>query len=641
MSESEPDTTPAQPPAGQPGQALQFRAEVQQLLHILAHSLYTDREIFLRELISNASDALHRVQFEMLTNRDVLNPEAELAIRIRADSDAKTIAISDSGIGMTRDELVENLGTIAHSGAMSFLESVKDEKLSVDEIIGQFGVGFYSVFMVADEVTVTSRSYRPDAEAWAWTSRGDNTYTLAPADKAERGTAIQIKLKEDAAEFANDWRLEQIVKKHSDYVSFPIYIGDRVANRQTALWRQSPQEVEPEQYDEFYKQLTLDFEKPLLHIHLVGDAPVHMRSILYVPSRRERGILHARTDHGLRLYSRKVLIQDYNKDLLPDHFRFVEGVVDSEDLPLNISRETVQTNPMMRQIRRALTNRLVKELNTLAEERPDDYKTFWREFGAFIKGGIASDPASHESLRDLLRFASTQTAEGDGLVTLKEYVARMKPDQKAIYYVLGDDLKSAARSPHLDYFRAHDIEVLYLVDPLDSFMALALREYDGKPLHNVDDAGLDLPEAASPPSAEAAGQAVAQPEFDRLVERFKAVLGERVTEVRESQRLTDSPCRLVSPEASPERDLQRVRRLLDQEYELPKKILELNRGHPLIQNLARLLNSSPDEALVNTAVEQLFDNALLLEGLHPNPAEMTPRIQALLEAAIAARAGST
>ena len=629
---SEPNIPEAQAPSAE---SLPFRAEVQQLLHILAHSLYTEREIFLRELISNASDALSRLQFEMLTNRDVLDPEAELAIRVQGDAGAKTLTIADAGIGMTRDELIENLGTIAHSGAMSFLQSVKDEKLSADEIIGQFGVGFYSVFMVADEVTVTSRSYRPDAGAWAWTSRGDNTYTLTPADKAERGTAIRIKLKEDAAEFADNWRLEQIVKKHSDYVSFPIYVGDKVANRQTALWRQSPQEVAAEQYLEFYKQLTLDFEKPLLHIHLVGDAPVHMRSILYVPSRRERGILHARTDHGLKLYSRKVLIQDYNKDLLPNHFRFVEGVVDSEDLPLNISRETVQTNPMMRQIRRALTNRLVKELNTLAEERPDDYKTFWREFGVFIKEGITTDAASHESLRDLLRFHSSRAEEGDGLVALKAYVARMKPDQKAIYYVLGDDLKAAARSPHLDYFRANDIEVLYLVDPFDSFMALALREYDGKPLHNVDDAGLDLP--APPAPEEAAGKAVPQPEFDRLVERFKAVLGERVTDVRESQRLTGSPCRLVSPEASPERDLQRMRRLLDQEYEPPKKILELNRGHPLIQNLARLLDSSPDEALVNTAAEQLFDNALLLEGLHPNPAEMTPRIQALVEAAIAAR----
>jgi molecular chaperone HtpG len=618
-------------------ESMDFRAEVQQLLHILAHSLYTEREIFLRELISNASDALNRVQFEMLTNRDVLEPEAELAVRIEADEDAKTITVSDTGIGMTRDELIEDLGTIAHSGAMAFLQQVKDEKLSAEDIIGHFGVGFYSTFMVAEEVTVISRSYRPDAVAWSWTSRGANTYTLALADKSKRGTTVKIKLKEDAAEFAKAWRLEQIVKKYSDYVSFPIYVGDTIANRQTALWRQSPQEVEPEQYVEFYKQLTLDFEKPLLHIHIVADAPVNLRSILYVPARREQGVLRLRTEHGLKLYSRKVLIQEYNTDLLPNHFRFVEGVVDSEDLPLNISRETVQSNPMMRQIRRALTNRLAKELSTLAKDRPDDYRTFWREFGAFIKEGIATDPSSHESLRELLRFHSSKAAADDGLVSLREYTSRMKEDQKAIYYLLGDDLKSAMHSPHLDYFRANDMEVLYMVGPIDSFVALALKEYDGKPLQNVDDAGLDLPEVGASTEA-GTSESVPQPDFERLVERFKSTLGDRILDARESKRLTDSPCRLVSPEGSPDRDLYQVRRLIEQEYEVPKKILELNRRHPLIQNLARLLNESPEETLINTAIEQLFDNALLLEGLHPNPADMTPRIQMLLEAAIASRA---
>jgi molecular chaperone HtpG len=620
-------------------ESMDFRAEVQQLLHILAHSLYTEREIFLRELISNASDALNRVQFEMLTNRDVLEPEAELAIRIEADEDAKTITVSDSGIGMTRDELIEDLGTIAHSGAMAFLQQVKDEKLSAEDIIGHFGVGFYSTFMVAEEVTVISRAYRPDAEAWSWTSSGANTYTLTPADKSKRGTTVKIKLKEDATEFAKAWRLEQIVKKYSDYVSFPIYVGDKIANRQTALWRQSPQEVEAEQYVEFYKQLTLDLEKPLLHVHIVADAPVNLRSILYVPARREQGVLRLRTDDGLKLYSRKVLIQEYNKDLLPNHFRFVEGVVDSEDLPLNISRETVQSNPMMRQIRRALTNRLAKDLNTMAEDRPDDYKTFWREFGAFIKEGIATDPSSHESLRELLRFHSSKAGADDGLVSLREYTSRMKEDQRAIYYLLGDDLKSAIHSPHLDYFRANDIEVLYMVGPIDSFTALALKEYDGKPLQNVDDAGLDLPEVGASTEAET-GVSVPQPDFERLVERFKSTLGDRIIDARESKRLTDSPCRLVSPEGSPDRDLYQIRRLIEQEYEVPKKILELNRRHPLIQNLARLLNESPEEALINTAIEQLFDNALLLEGLHPNPADMTPRIQMLMEAAIASRAES-
>jgi HSP90 family molecular chaperone len=632
MSENE--TTRSPSPSQQ---SMEFRAEVQQLLHILAHSLYTEREIFLRELISNASDALNQIQFEMLTNRDVLDPEAALAIRIEADEDAKTVTISDTGIGMTRDELVEDLGTIARSGAMAFLERVKDEKLSIDEIIGHFGVGFYSVFMVAEEVMVTSRSYRPNAEGWSWTSRGENTYTLSPADQASRGTIIKIKLKEDAAEFASNWRLEQIVKKHSDYVSFPIYVGDKVANRQAALWRQSPQEVEAKQYLEFYKQLTLDFEEPLLYVHIVADAPVNMRSILYVPSRRERGLLHLRTDHGLKLFSRKVLIQEYNKDLLPNYLRFVEGVVDSEDLPLNISRESVQSNPMMRQIQRALTKRMVKELSSLAEDRREDYRPFWREFGVFIKEGVATDPASHESLRDLLRFHSSKADNADALVSLKEYVARMKEDQKAIYYVLGDDLKSVAHSPHLDYFRVRDIEVLYLISPIDGFTALALREYAGSPLQNVDDAGLDLPEPVELEVAEAS-EGVPQADFERLVERFKARLGDKVADVRESKRLTDNPCRLVSPEGSPDRDLHRMRRLIEQEYEIPKKILELNRRHSLIQSLAHLLAESPSEELIDISIQQLFDNALLLEGLHPNPAEMTPRIQAFMETAITSRA---
>lgn len=631
MPESQRDSSPSTSQ-----ESLEFRAEVQQLLHILAHSLYTNREIFLRELISNASDALNRLQFEMLTNRDVLEPEAELAVRVEADEDNKTIIISDSGIGMTRDELIENLGTIAHSGAMAFLQRAKEEKLSADEIIGQFGVGFYSVFMVAEEVRVTSRSFRPDAEAWSWASTGDNTYALAPSDTTNRGTSIEITLKDDATEFAKNWRLEQIVKKYSDYLSFPIYVGDKIANRQTALWRQSPQEVEAGQYIEFYKQLTLDFEKPLLHIHIVADAPVNLRSILYVPARSERGILNLRTEHGLRLYSRKVLIQEYNRDLLPDYFRFVEGLVDSEDLPLNISRETVQSNPMLRQIRRALTNRLSKELGTLAEEKPGDFEAFWREFGAFIKEGIATDQGSHAMLRDMLRFHSSKAEEEESLVSLKEYVARMKEDQKAIYYILGNDLRSVAHSPHMDYFRANDLEVLYLLDPIDSFMVLSLREYDGKPLQNVDDAGLELPEAVTPAEAESS-EALAQADFEQMVEHFRSVLGDRVTDVRESKRLTDSPCRLVSPEGSQDRDLHRVRRLIEHEYEAPKKILELNRRHPLIQNLARVLVQSPGDALINAAIEQLFDNALLLEGLHSNPADMAPRIQALMEAALASR----
>ena len=631
MSEPDASTAPPGPP-----QALEFQAEVQQLLHILAHSLYTHQEIFLRELISNASDALNRLQFEMLTNRDVLDPEAELAIHLAVDKEAGLLTVSDTGIGMTRQEMVENLGTIAHSGAAAFLRSIQDQHRAPDDIIGQFGVGFYSVFMVAEQVTVTSRSYRPGEPACTWASRGEASYTLAPAERAGRGTTVQVKLKPDAAEFADPWRLRQVVQTHSDYVSFPITLDGQVINRRSALWRQSPQTVTDEQYAEFYTHLTRDTDRPLLHLHVVTDAPVDLRAILFVPSRREPAFPAVRADHGLHLYSRKVLIQENCKDLLPSYLRFVVGVVDSEDLPLNISREAIQNNPALRQIRRVLSHRLLRQLLALPEENAEAYRAFWREFGMFIKEGIATgESADQELLPELVRCHSTR-AEGDAdWVSFKEYLARMAPGQKAIYYILGDTLKSAARSPHLDVFRAHGLEVLYLLDPLDSFMTLTLKEYAGKPLQNVDDASLELPTAAAPEAP--APPPLPEGELERLMQRVKEQLGERVAGVRPSKRLIGSPCCLTSAETGPERDLQRVRRLFEQGYEVPSKILELNPGHSLIQDLARLAAAAPDDALVGLAIEQLFDTASLLDGMLPSPADLAPRIQQLMEAAIAAR----
>lgn len=618
-------------------ESFEFKAEIQQLLNILVHSLYTEREIFLRELLSNASDALNRIQFKMLTDHDVLDPDAELAIRVEADQEARTITISDSGIGMTREEIVRDLGTIAHSGAAAFLKQLEQEERPSVELIGQFGVGFYSVFMVAEEVRVVSRSYQPDAEAVEWVSAGGPNYQLGPANKAERGTRIEVKLKEDAVEFAGTWRLEQIVRKHSDYVAFPIYVGDKeqAINRQTALWRQSPHEVTDEQYEEFYKHLTLDFEKPLLHTHLVSDAPVDVRSILYIPSKRERGLLSPRTDHGLQLYIHNVLIQEYNKDLLPNHFRFVEGVIESQDLPLNISRETVQSSPAARRIQKALVRKLIKELETLAEDNPEEYVAFWNEFGPFIKEGVATtpttDPTAKDNLLSLLRFHSTKS-DGD-MVSLAQYVERMPGDQSTIYYVLGEGLKSVARSPHLDYFQAHDIEVLYLVDPIDSFMAVTLQKYGDKPLKNVDDAELELPEEDK--AEEEKTETIPEADFNRVIGRFVKVLGDRVVQVRESKVLKASPCRLVSPGDAPAREMSRVYRMLGQEFEVPKRILEINRDHPIIANLAHLVGETPDAEIIDPTIEQLYENQLLMEGLHPNPTEMIPRIQQLMAAATA------
>jgi molecular chaperone HtpG len=610
-------------------QAYEFKAEIQQLLNILVHSLYTERDIFLRELISNASDALSRVQFEMLTNRDVLDPDAELKITIECDKDNRKLIIRDTGIGMTRDEIVENLGTIAHSGAAEFLKRLQAEKKPAD-VIGQFGVGFYSVYMVADEVAVTSRSYRPDAQAVRWTSKGDNTYALEDADKIDRGTEIVVQLKEDAAEYAQDWKIEQIVKKHSDFVSFPIEVKDRAVNQQTALWRQAPREVTDEQYDNFYRQLTLDFEAPLRHIHFVADVPVDVHAVLFIPAKRERGMFSLRKDDGLKLYSRKILIQEYFKELLPTYFRFVQGVVDSEDLPLNVSRESIQNNRAMAKLKSTLTHKLIGELEELGEKEPTQYAQFWHEFGIFVKEGVATDVAQQADLAKLLRFKTSRDGDADAWVSLPTYVERMKPEQDAIYYILGDDVHSIANSPHLDYFRKHELEVLYLTDPLDSFMVVALKDFNGKPLQNVDDAKLDLPAAADQPIE----SKVADDDYAQLVARIKTVLGDKITEVRESKVLTDSPCRLVSPEEAAERDMQRVKRLLGQDYEIPKKIMEINRGHQLMADLAALAHSGRNDALLDASIQQLYESALLVEGLLPSPAEMAPRIQLLMEAAL-------
>ena len=601
-----------------------FRAEVKQLLQILAHSLYTDREIFLRELISNASDALYRVQFEMLTNHEVIDPEAELAINVDVDKEAKTITIKDNGIGMTQEELIENLGTIAQSGARAIMERLEAGQRS--DIIGQFGVGFYSAFVVADEVTVISRSYRPDAQAALWQSSGGETFAVAPAERAERGTTVILKLKEDAHEFADDWKIRQVIKRHSDFVAFPIYLDNNLANQQIALWRRAPRQVQDAQYDEFYRQMTYDYEAPMMRVHLSTEAPMDLHAIMFVPSRRERGVLTPRNEGKIRLYSRKVLIQEEAKDLLPRHFRFVEGVVDSEDLPLNVSRETVQGSTIMNRFQKTLTSRLTKELVELAEKNPEKYATFWNEFGVFIKEGVSSDTLARPDLLPLLRFHTTRD---DKLTSLAEYKSRMVAGQNEIYFVIGGDQASARRSPHLEALTERGLEALLFVEVMDSFMLNGgLSEYDGTKLRNVDDPNLKLPGTATPAEVK-----VTDEQFVGLVTRFKEVLAERIKEVRASNVLRSSPVRLVSPELTISREMERVQRMMDPDYKVPAKILELNRANPLIVDLAHLIEERPADALINQLIEQLYENTLLIEGLHPNPTEMVGRIQVLMEAA--------
>ncbi|MDZ4770297.1 MAG: molecular chaperone HtpG [Chloroflexota bacterium] len=626
-----------------------FKAEIQQLLHILIHSLYTDREIFLRELVSNASDALHRVQFETLTNPDLSDSGIDLAIDISVDEAAGTLTISDSGIGMSREDLIENLGVIAHSGARDAIERIKSAQSAggaeaAQALIGQFGVGFYSVFMVADKVRVITRSAYADARGWAWESTGDESFTLEEAERETRGTDIILHLKEDAKDFLQDWTLREIVRRHSNYIAFPIFIGDdeTPTNKQTAIWRQEAREVTEEQYNDFYRMHTMDFENPLHRIHMRADSPFQFYALMFIPANGERPMLSRRTEPGLSLYARKVLIDEYQTDLLPDYLNFVQGVVDSEDLPLNVSRESVQANRVMAALKRSLTNKVLSELKKLADKDTDAFRKVFTSFGRMIKQGVVVAPEDRDQITPLLRFASTRSADADEWVSLAEYVARKAEGQTQIYYVLGDDYASAARSPHLDAFRKRGIEVLYLTDPVDTYMLVGLNEFDGQPLRAADDADLDLSAVGAAPdesSESPQAEPVTAADFTTLSERVAQVLGGRITEVRESKVLVESPARLVSPGSAPQRNLYRINRMLDRAVELPVKILELNPRHRLIRNLTGLLNQNSADPLIDTVIEQLFETALLQEGLHPDPASMAARMVELMQAAT--RSGST
>ncbi|MGB7340059.1 MAG: molecular chaperone HtpG [Phototrophicaceae bacterium] len=614
-----------------------FQAETQQLLDILIHSLYTEREIFLRELVSNASDALNRMQFQQLTDNDVLDPDAELAIHITFDEDAHTLTIRDTGIGMTREEMIENLGTIAKSGAKNFLDALKDapNKDAAQNIIGQFGVGFYSAFMVADRVEVVSRSYRPDAEAVVWEATGGTEYKIEASDRATRGTDVILHLNEEAAkEFLKAWKLKNVITKHSDYVAFPIYVADEEApaNKQEAIWRQSPNDTDDEAYNNFYKMLTMDFNAPLHTIHMRADVPMQFYTLLYIPSSAEASPFSPRKEPGLKLYARKVLIDEYNTDLLPEYLGFVQGVVDSEDLPLNVSRESVRADRIMANLRKTVTDKILRELKGMAKRQTEDYLQIYQQFGRFLKQGVVMDPAAKDDLLPLLLFNTSHDDDPDMFYSLQEYTERMVDGQSEIYYVIANDFQGAKRSPHLDAFRQRGIEVLYFADPVDSMLPMGLTEFNEFPLRAVDESDIDLKDVGE--IAEDEQQApIAEDTFESLVGRVKAVLGGRVSDVRESKSLVGSPARLVTDDATGGRHMYRINRLLDKDYQLPVKALELNPRHPLLHNVTGLLDGDSDNPIIDVVIEQVFETALLQDGIHPDPAAMADRLTALMQAA--------
>ncbi len=610
-----------------------FQTEIKQLLDILVHSLYTKREIFLRELLSNASDALTQMRFIQQTDHEILDPSVDLQIRIDLDKEQKILTISDTGIGMTSEEMKINLGTIAQSGAKAFLEAAEGDKSDLVDVIGRFGVGFYSVFMVAEWVKVSSRSYRPAEQAASWFATGADTFEIGSCDKDTRGTMIEIKLKDDAAEFVDPYRVREIVKTHSDYIPFPIFLGteeDQI-NRQKAIWRENPRSVEENQYQEFYRQLTLEVDPPLDKIHLVADAPLMIYALLYLPAKLDRGLFTLREQDGLKLYARKILIEEYCKDLLPPYLRFIQGVVDAEDLPLNVSRESIQASALINRIKKILTNQVIQKFKDLSSKDPELYRQFWSEFGQFIKEGVAARDDNQAELSGLLRFHSTTIP--DQWSSLDDYLEHMKPGQDKIYYILGDDVHSISRSPHLDYFQTHCYEVLTLTDPVDPFMLLGLRDYQEISLQNVADSDLELPDIIDEKKEDKKDPQVplSEDHINGLISTFKETLGDKVSDVRVTDRLTNSLARLVDAKGSLGQEMQRVYQMMDKKYQVPKKILEINPEHPILRQISDLTDG---DDLTRLLIEQIFESTLLIEGLHPDPAAMIPRIEQLMEAAI-------
>jgi len=607
-----------------------YQAEMQKLLEILVHSLYTEREIFLRELVSNASDALSKVQLITLTEEKVLNKNAELQVTITFDEDKRMIVIDDSGCGMTKDELVENLGTIANSGTLKFLQQSQDENKSVENLIGQFGVGFYSVFMVADRVELTTRSWQVDGQAWLWSSEGGGQYEIIPVDYEQRGTRVKVFLKEDAKEFCSEWRLESIIKKYSNYLPFPVKVKDKTINQVKAIWTQSKSEVKDDEYKEFYKQISHGQQEPFHHLHFNIDAPIQYYALLYFPESVGNEVLYARESKDIALYAQKVLIQSGNTHLLPSYLRFVQGVVDSEDLPLNVSRESVQKNALIEKINNSLTLRVLKELQLIADQNVGKYGKFWQQYGTLLKEGVSSDFKNKKRLMDLLRFNSSISEDSSMDVTLKDYVSRMREEQKDIFYVSGGSREAILHNPNLEYFRKQGLEVLFLTDHIDDFMVTDMREYDGKSLKNISQGDID---GINDNDMSAPESSLSKEEKSDILAFFKKQLKDRVNDVTDSKRLVDSPCSLVTPKDGMTAQMEKMMKMMDQKFKGEKRNLEVNMSHPIIQNLSEILQKNKKHPFLIDSVEQLYDNSLLVEGLLENPVQILSRYQKFIESA--------
>jgi molecular chaperone HtpG len=621
-------------------QTLGFQAEVKQLLHLMVHSLYSNKEIFLRELVSNASDACDKLRFESIASPALYESDPDLKIRVAVDKGARTITVSDNGVGMSREEVVANIGTIAKSGTREFLESLTGDQARDARLIGQFGVGFYSSFIVADRVTlVTRRAGLPAAEGVRWESDGTGEYTVETVEKRGRGTDVILHLREGEDDLLSDFRLKELVRRYSDHIAMPIVMQklqwseeqkamvatglEETVNQAAALWARPKAEITDEQYQEFYKHVAHDFDPPLAWTHNRVEGRQEYTQLLYLPSRAPFDLWDRHQRRGLKLYVRRVFIMEDAGELLPPYLRFVRGVIDSNDLPLNISREMLQESRDVEAIRSGSARRVLALLEDLAAREPEKYATFWKEFGRVLKEGVGEDAGNRERVAKLARFASTHKDTEEQGVSLEDYVSRMKEGQGKIYYVTADSFLAAKSSPHLEVFREKGVEVLLMFDRVDEWVVAHLAEFAGKPLVSVTKGDLDLGPLVSEAERDEARKQADQ--YRELVERVQRALGERVKEVRVTARLTSSPACLVADAHDPGANLQRILRAVGQDVPRFKPILEVNPDHPMVQRLRYEEKRFPEWA------ELLFDQALLAEGGQlEDPAGFVKRLNELM-----------
>ncbi len=606
----------------------EFQAEVKQLLDIVIHSLYTDKEIFVRELVSNASDALEKMRLLQLTEKEIFDESLPLEINISTDETAKTLTIADYGIGMTREELIENLGTIAHSGSKAFVQAMKQSgKDSPSNVIGQFGVGFYSAFMVANEVQVYTHSWRKEGEHLVWTSDGATGYSIEAVEGQRRGSKLVLHLKDDCLEFAKPERIKGILAKYSNFVGFPIHLnGERINNIQ-ALWLKSKSEVTEEEYSAFYKFATHSFDEPRYTFHFNLDAPLNLNALLFAPTSNPEQFGMGQMEPGIALYCRRVLIDAKPKKFLPEWMRFVRGVVDSEDLPLNVARESMQDSALFRKLAQVVQGRVMKSLEREADSDPKKYSEFYTAFSRFLKEGVATDHENREAIAKLLRFESSLT-EPDQFISLAEYVARMKEGQKAIYYQIAPSRSAIENGPYLEAFKSKGYEVLFLNEAIDDYVVNSLGEFDGKDLQAVNSSEVDLGDANPE------GETLSQEDTDKLCTWIKESLGARVQEVRAGKRLISSPAMAVQAEGEMSPQMRQMMKALKKDdFGAAQVILEVNPSNAIVRKLSAATTANPE--LAGLIAQQMLDNALMSAGLLEDAQTMIGRVQRIMEQALA------